>query len=74
MTIHIKIIVCMVYTVVNNFINANSTVISYVYRMAFDKLRFDVAAAMSVIYTLVIVIMLALFVGSTTLASKKYGQ
>lgn len=69
-----QIIVCMVYTVVNNFINANSTVISYVYRMAFDKLRFDVAAAMSVIYTLVIVIMLALFVGSTTLASKKYGQ
>lgn len=69
-----QIIVCMVYTVVNSFINANSKVISYVYEMAFDKLRFDVAAAMSVVYTIVIVIMLALFVGTTTFASRKYGS
>lgn len=69
-----QIIVCMVYTVVSSFINASNEVITYIHGMSFSNLKFDVAAAMSVVYTLVIVIMLALFVGTTSFASRKYGS
>jgi len=67
-----QIIVCMVYTVVNSFVSANSEVVDYIYSMAFGNFRFGVSSAMSVIYTLVIVIMLALFVGSASYAAKRY--
>ncbi len=67
-----QIIVCMVYTVVNSFVSANSEVVNYIYTMAFGNFRFGVSSAMSVIYTLVVVLMLAIFVGSATYASKRY--
>lgn len=69
-----QIIVCMVYTVVNSFISANNEAVSYIYNMAFGNFRFGVSSAMSVIYTLVIVIMLILFVGSASYASKRYNS
>ena len=67
-----QIIVCMVYTVVNSFISANNEAVQYVYNMAFGNFRFGVSSAMSVIYTIVVVIMLLLFVGSASYASKRY--
>ena len=67
-----QIIVCMVYTVVNSFVSANSQTVNYIYEMAFANFRFGVSSAMSVIYTLVIILMLALFVGTTAYAAKRY--
>jgi len=67
-----QIIVCMVYTVVNSFVSANSKAVNYIYEMAFTNFRFGVSSAMSTVYTLVIVIMLAIFVGSAAYAAKRY--
>lgn len=67
-----QIIVCMVYTVVNSFISANNEAVKYIYEMAFGNFRFGVSSAMSVVYTVVIIIMLLLFVGSASYASKRY--
>lgn len=67
-----QIIVCMLYTVVDSFIDSNNEAVSYVYKMGFTNYRFGVSSAMSVIYTLVILIMLAIFVGSTAYAAKRY--
>lgn len=67
-----QIIVCMVYTVVNSFISANNEAVKYIYEMAFGNFRFGVSSAMSVVYTIVIIVMLLLFVGSASYASKRY--
>ena len=67
-----QIIVCMVYTVVNSFISANNEAVKYIYNMAFGNFRFGVSSAMSVVYTIVVIIMLLLFVGSSSYASKRY--
>lgn len=67
-----QIIVCMLYTVVDSFIDTNNQAVSYVYQMGFTNYRFGVSSAMSVIYTLVIILMLGIFVGSTAYAAKRY--
>jgi len=67
-----QIIVCMLYTVVDSFIDSNNEAVSYVYKMGFTNYRFGVSSAMSVIYTVVVLLMLAIFVGSTAYAAKRY--
>ena len=67
-----QIIVCMVYTVVNSFVSATSETVNYIYEMAFTNFRYGISSAMSVIYTVVIIVMLALFVGTAAYAAKRY--
>lgn len=67
-----QIIVCMLYTVVDSFIDSSNTAVSYIYSMGFTNYRFGVSSAMSVIYTIVIIAMLGVFVGSTAYAAKRY--
>ncbi len=67
-----QIIVCMVYTLVNCFINANNKVMEHIYNTAFVKFNFGVSSSMAVIYSLIIIVMLAIFVGSASYAAKRY--
>ncbi len=69
-----QVVVAMVYTIVSLFISSNNEVVSYIQDMSFGNLKFGISSAMSMVYTLIIVIVLAVFVGTTTYATKKYGE
>lgn len=67
-----QMVVCVVYTVVDRFVDMNNPVMVYVQEQAYGSLRFGLSAAMSWIYTVVVVIILAVFVIAFNILSRRY--
>ena len=69
-----QMIVCLFYTVVDQFLVSNSKVIAYINELAFPLLQFGYSAAAGWIYTVLIVVVLLLFGGILTAAVRRYEQ
>jgi ABC-type sugar transport system permease subunit len=64
------IILCAVYSIVDNFTSPMNTVMQYIMDIAYQKLDYGFAAAMAWIYFLIIGIMLAVTVGLFAISRK----
>ena len=58
-----QVIVCVVYTIVDRFVNMNNDVMLYIYERAYGSLQCGLSSAMSWLYTIVVVVILAIFAG-----------
>ena len=48
------VLVVLVYTIIENFVNTNNTILKYIYKWAFEKFEFGYSAAMAWIYFVII--------------------
>ena len=48
------ILLCIIYSLVDTFNSINNPVLDYIKKQSFDKLRFDYASAMSIVYALIL--------------------
>ena len=67
-----QMIVCLFYTVVDQFLVSNSSVISYINKLALPELQFGYSAAAGWIYTVLIIAVLAVFGLSLNAAVRRY--
>lgn len=61
------ILVNMIYTVIDHFINYDNSVMKYITETAFKNFKFSYASAMAWIYFIIIIVMLVLLVAITSL-------
>jgi len=54
------ILVVMIYTIINSFVDTNTNIMAYIYDLTYDSFKFGLSAAMSWIYFLVIFAFVAL--------------
>jgi ABC-type sugar transport system permease subunit len=54
------ILVVMIYTIINSFVDTNTNIMAYIYDLTYDSFEFGLSAAMSWIYFIVIFAFVAL--------------
>lgn len=67
-----QVVVCVVYTIVDRFVNMNNDVMLYIYDKAYSSLQFGLSAAMSWLYTIVVVVVLVIFAGAFSGINRYY--
>ena len=67
-----QIIVCTVFTVIDLFCSSNNDVMQYIHTQAFSNMQFGLSAAMSWIFTVIILIALVIYVGVFTIIKRQY--
>lgn len=67
-----QVVVCVVYTIVDRFVNMNNDVMLYIYDKAYGSLQFGLSAAMSWLYTIVVVVVLVVFAGAFSGINRHY--
>ena len=66
------ILTCMVFTIIDSFTGANNTTLTMIEDTAFNNFNFGLSAAMSWIYTVLILLLLGLVVLMMRKVVKKY--
>lgn len=56
-----QILVVVIYTIIDNFVNTSNPMIRYVYSLAFDKLEYGYSSAISWIYLLIVLAVIGFF-------------
>ncbi len=69
-----QLIVCVVYTVVERFVNVNNKLMIYIYDVAYTNLEFGLSFSMSWMYTIVVIAVLLIFLGVFTKANHYYDR